>query len=748
MSSWSAPVGHEGEHVAVRKEDERLKRDGNGGKPPKDGNGGKPPGSYSAKDIQVLEGLEAVRRRPGMYIGTTDIRGLHHLVREVLDNSIDEAMNGTCDRIDVWIHKSNDITVADNGRGIPVDKQQQTGKSALEVVHTILHAGGKFGGAGYKVSGGLHGVGVSVVNALSTELVVEVHRDGKVYTQTYARGKPAGPVKTITKPQLPPPPAIEWKERARLTGTVTRFTPDPEVFPIIEWDVTVIEQWLRETAYLNKGLYLRLHDERSDAEANYYFDGGIMSFVRHLNRSHHVVHAKPVYVEKTYENDTVVEVALQYNDSFIEKVYTFANNINTIDGGAHLTGFRNALTRTLNAYARKNGQLKESDQNLTSEDVREGLTAVISVKIKEPQFEGQTKTRLGNAEVAGQVAAAVNDALGQHLEENPTDAKRIVEKCLTALHAREAARKARDVFRKGALDGFSLPGKLADCQERDPEKSELIIVEGVSAGGNAKSGRDRRFQAILPLKGKILNVEKARADKMLGNEEIRVLITALGTGVGDYFDAKKLRYGKTILLADADVDGAHIRTLLLTLLYRHFRPLVDEGRVYIGQPPLYRLQLGKEVRWAYSDNQRDKAIKELKALAKAKRDKRAEDKRAGKAEADEEKPTKGRRRAAHPATDATGATDGEEAPTSSDEGGVEDGSGGREPAISRYKGLAEMNAEQLWDTTLNPLTRTLKRVTLEDAEQADFAFDELMGTEVEGRKKWIMANAAKAELDI
>jgi DNA gyrase subunit B len=515
------------------------------------------------------------------------------------------------------------------------------------------------------------------------------------------------------------------------------------VFPIIEWDAAVIEQWLRETAYLNKGLFLTLRDERHDTEANYYFDGGIMSFVRHLNRSHEPLHAKPVYVEKTYENDTVVEVALQYNDSFVEKVYTFANNINTIDGGAHLTGFRTALTRTINAYARKNGQLKDADPNLTSDDVREGLTAVISVKIKEPQFEGQTKTRLGNAEVAGQVSAAVNDALGQYLEESPTDARRIVEKCLTAFRAREAARKARDlVLRKGALDGFSLPGKLADCQERDPEKSELIIVEGVSAGGNAKSGRDRRFQAILPLRGKILNVEKARADKMLANEEIKALIVALGTGIGDYFDAKKLRYGKTILLADADVDGAHIRTLLLTLLYRHFRPLVEEGRIYIGQPPLYRLQLGKEVRWAYSDNQRDKAIKELKTLAKAKRDKRAE-----KAEAEEEKPAKGRGRAAQPATDGQGAPDGDGASASSDEG-VDDGKGGREPAISRYKGLAEMNAEQLWDTTLNPLTRTLKRVTLEDAEQADFAFDELMGTEVEGRKKWIMANASKAELDI
>jgi DNA gyrase subunit B len=678
-----------------------------------------------------------------MYIGTTDIRGLHHLVREVLDNSIDEAMNGTCDRINVWIHKNNDITMADNGRGIPVDKQQQTGKSALEVVHTILHAGGKFGGAGYKVSGGLHGVGVSVVNALSTELVVEVHRDAKVYTQTYERGKPTGPVKTIAKPHLPEPPSIEWRERPRLTGTVTRFTADPQVFPIIEWDTVVIEQWLRETAYLNKGLYLTLLDERNETEANYYFDGGIMSFVRHLNRSHQVVHAKPVYVEKTYENDTVVEVALQYNDSFVEKVYTFANNINTIDGGAHLTGFRNALTRTLNAYARKNGQLKESDQNLTSEDVREGLTAVISVKIKEPQFEGQTKTRLGNAEVAGQVAAAVNDALGQYLEENPGDAKRMVEKCLTAFRAREAARKARDVFRKGALDGFSLPGKLADCSERDPEKCELFIVEGPSAGGSAKGGRDRRTQAILPLKGKILNVEKARADKMLGNEEIKTLITAFGTGIGDYFDMKKLRYGKTILLCDADVDGSHIRTLLLTLLYRHFRPLIEEGRIYIGQPPLYRLQLGREIRWAYSDNERDKAIKELKQQAKTKREDRR--KAAGEkadAEGGDKTTSRARRRAAEATVDAEA-----EAPVNSDEG-TDDGKGGREPAIARYKGLGEMNAEQLWDTTLNPATRTLKQVTLEDAESADLVFDELMGSEVEGRKKWIMANAKKAALDI
>ena len=725
------------------------------GKAPKDngkalkGNGKAPKDNgYSAKDIQVLEGLEAVRRRPGMYIGATDLRGLHHLVREVLDNSIDEAMNGTCDRIDVTIRKTNEITVADNGRGIPTDKQSQTGKSALEVVHTILHAGAKFGGAGYKVSGGLHGVGVSVVNALSTNLVVEVHRDGKVYTQTYERGKPLGAVKTITTPKLQPPPIVPWKARARLTGTVTRFAPDPRVFPVIEWDAQIVQQWLRETAYLNKSLWLLLRDERDGQESNYYFDGGVVSFVRHLNKQHQTLH-KPVHTEKTFEKDTVVEMALQYNDTFTERVYTFANNINTMDGGAHLTGFRTALTRTINFYARKIGALKESDPNLTSEDVREGLTAVVSVKIKEPQFEGQTKTRLGNAEVQGQVASAVNDALGQYLEENPQEARRVVEKCLTAFRAREAARKARDlVLRKGALDGFSLPGKLADCQERDPEKCELILVEGNSAGGTAKNGRDRKFQAILPLRGKILNVEKARADKMLGNEEIKSIIMALGTGIGDYFDLAKLRYGKTILLADADVDGSHIRTLLLTLLYRHFKPLIEDGRIYIGQPPLYRLQLGKEVRWTYTDAERDKAIKELKALAKSKKADRKARAQAKEAEAPEapEAPAKRGKGAKADAT-LTGSGAIEETSTSSDEGS-DDGKGGREPAISRYKGLGEMNAEQLWDTTMNPLTRTLKRVTLADAEQADLVFDELMGNEVEGRKKWIMANAQKAALDV
>ncbi|HAF08777.1 MAG TPA: DNA topoisomerase IV subunit B [Chloroflexi bacterium] len=689
--------------------------------------GGNGSGTYSAADIQVLEGLEAVRRRPGMYIGTTDLRGLHHLVREVLDNSIDEAMNGTCDRIDVTIHANNEITVADNGRGIPTDIQKQTGTSALEVVHTILHAGGKFGGAGYKVAGGLHGVGVSVVNALSTQLHVEVHRDGKVHEQDYARGKPVSTVKQITKARHQPP-QVEWRPHEKPTGTITTFAPDPEVFPVIQWDRSIVAQWLRETAYLNKGLFLYLKDERDDTDEAFYFDGGVVSFVRHLDKSHSALH-KPVYVERAFENDTVVEVAFEYNDTFAEKVYTFANNINTMDGGAHLTGFRTALTRTLNAYARKSGALKDADPNLTAEDVREGLTAVINVKIKEPQFEGQTKTRLGNAEVAGQVASAINDALGQYLEENPSEARKIVEKCLTAFRAREAARKARDlVLRKGALDGFSLPGKLADCQERDPEKSELILVEGNSAGGSAKGGRDRRFQAILPLRGKILNVEKARADKMLGNEEIKAIIIALGTGIGDYFDAAKLRYGKTILLADADVDGSHIRTLLLTLLYRHFKPLIEQGRIFIGQPPLYRLQLGKEIRWVYSDKERDASIKELKAEAKTKSAERKSKAAAKKAKGE--------------------AADAVEAESMSTDEGTDDGKGGREPAIARYKGLGEMNAEQLWDTTLNPATRTLRKVTLEDAEQADFVFDELMGNEVEGRKKWIMANAKFAELDL
>ena len=620
-------------------------------------------------------------------------------------------MAGVCDRIDVTIHADLSVTVADNGRGIPTDKQAQTGKSALEVVHTMLHAGAKFGGNGYKVSGGLHGVGVSVVNALSEELHVEVHRDGKVWEQTYRRGAPAAAVRQIAKGRHAPP-ALPWKDSpAKPHGTITTFRPDPQVFPVIDFDFDTVAQRLREAAYLNKGVWIAFRDERPDRDVSFYFDGGVVSFVRHLNRQHPVLHTRPIYVEREFENGTIIEVALQYNEGFAEHVYTFANNINTIDGGAHLTGFRTALTRTLNTYARKAALLKEADPNLSSEDVREGLTAVVSVKLREPQFEGQTKTRLGNAEVSNQVAAALSDALAVFLEETPGDARRIVEKCLTAFRAREAARKARDlVLRKGALDGFSLPGKLADCQERDPERAELFIVEGPSAGGTAKEGRDRRHQAILPLRGKILNVEKARADKMLGNEEIKALITALGTGIGDYFDLKKLRYGKTILLADADVDGSHIRTLLLTLLYRHFRPLIEGGRVYLGMPPLYRIQLGKEVRWAYSDREREQLVKDLKEAARKKKDGQKKDKEAEK-------------------------QDGED-------------KAGREPVIQRYKGLGEMNADQLWETTLNPATRTLVKVNLADAELADQTFDELMGTEVEGRKRWIAANARKAELDV
>lgn len=704
--------------------------------------------SYSAKDIQVLEGLEAVRRRPGMYIGTTDLRGLHHLVREVLDNSIDEAMNGTCDRIDLWIHRTNEITVADNGRGIPVGphptQKDPRGKpmDALQVVMTILHAGGKFGGAGYKVTGGLHGVGVSVVNALASEMVVEVHRDGKVFTQSYERGKPTSAVRAITKPQLPTPESLPWHQPARVTGTVTRFAPDKEMFPVIEWDPAIITQWLRETAYLNKSLWLGLHDERTGAEESYYFDGGVISFVRHLNRTHENLHPKPIYVERTFENNTIAEVALQYNDTFAEKVYTFANNINTIDGGAHLTGFRTALTRTINAYARKSGALKDSDPNLTSDDVREGLTAVISVKIREPQFEGKPKRGSVMPRSLARSRPRLTTLWASISRRTPRT---------RGASSRSASRRSGHARRR-AKHAISCSARAPSTDSPARQTRRLLGArpreERVDHRGGhlrrrqRKGGRDRRFQAILPLRGKILNVEKARADKMLGNEEIKALITALGTGIGDYFDIKKLRYGRTILLADADVDGSHIRTLLLTLLYRHFRPLVEDGRIYIGQPPLYRLQLGKDVRWAYSDNERDKAIKELKTNARAKRDDRK--KAAGeKAAADGDKATaRTRRRAAEEAEEQSDV-----ASTNTDEG-TDDGKGGREPAIARYKGLGEMNADQLWDTTLNPATRTLRRVTLEDAERADLVFDELMGNEVEGRKKWIMANANKAALDI
>jgi len=630
---------------------------------------------YTAASIQVLEGLEAVRRRPGMYIGSTDVRGLHHLVWEVVDNSIDEAMAGHATTIRVTIGSDGMVEVIDDGRGVPVGKHS-TGKDALEVVHTVLHAGGKFGGGGYKVSGGLHGVGVSVVNALSDHLRVESARDGSIWAQEYARGKPTGPVKKIG-PQ------------GSRRGTRTVFHADPEMFETIEYSFDTVSQRLRESAYLTKGVWITLIDERIDRERSFYFEGGLQSFVRHLNRNKEALHARPIYVERR-EGSTAVEVALQYNDTYTENVLAFANNINTVDGGTHITGFRAALTSSLNDWARKAGILKDADSNLSGDDVREGLTAVISVKLTDPQFEGQTKAKLGNAEVKGQVQTAVTDSLIQHLEENPGDGRRIIEKCLTSARAREAARKARDlVIRKGVLDGLSLPGKLADCQERDPSKSELFIVEGDSAGGSAKQGRDRRFQAILPLRGKVLNVEKARLDKIVASENVRPLIIALGAGIegiGDSFDLTKLRYHRVIIMTDADVDGAHIRTLLLTLFFRHMPQIIEAGYLYIAQPPLYRVSTGKVTKYAQSERDRDRIIKEFNV---------------------------------------------------------------KNLSVQRFKGLGEMNADQLWDTTMNPETRVLLRAEVEDAAEADGIFTMLMGEKVGPRKDFIKSEARKVRnLDI
>ncbi|HLY67652.1 MAG TPA: DNA gyrase subunit B, partial [Chloroflexota bacterium] len=539
----------------------------------------RPAGSYSGQDIQVLEGLEAVRRRPGMYIGSTDARGLHHLVREIVDNSVDEAMAGYCDAIDITIHADNRVTVIDNGRGIPVDEQPKLKKSALEVVLTVLHAGGKFGSGGYKVSGGLHGVGVSVVNALSSWLRAEVRREGKMWVQEYQRGAPVEPVKPISEKEVQlykPIGSAVGKPPREQTGTAISFIADSTVFTELDYNSDNLSQWFREMAYLNRGLTLHFVDERNDREETFYFEGGIVSFVRHLNKNKGLIQQRPFYVEKTVDG-TQVEVALQYNDTYIESAYSFANDINTADGGTHLTGFRMALSRTMNTYARKAALIKENEQNLTGEDMREGLTAIISVKLQEPQFEGQTKGKLGNAEVVNQVASVVSDGLMAFLEENPAEGRRIVEKLINAARAREAARKARElVQRKGALDASTLPGKLADCSERNPDLCEIYIVEGDSAGGSAKQGRDRRFQAILPLRGKILNVEKARLDKMLDSDQIKYLITAIGTNFGENFDIEKLRYGKVIIMTDADVDGSHIRTLLLTFFFRHMPRLIDD----------------------------------------------------------------------------------------------------------------------------------------------------------------------------
>ncbi len=621
---------------------------------------------YRAKDIEVLEGLEAVRRRPGMYIGSTGSRGLHHLVYEVVDNSIDEAIAGYCNKIEVTLHKDGSVSVLDNGRGIPTDIHPVYKKPGVEIALTMLHAGGKFSKKAYRISGGLHGVGVSVVNALSEWLEVEVYRDGKIYYQRYERGKPVTELKV--------------KGKTRKRGTYIRFKPDPLIFKNTEFSFEVLENRLRELAFLNKGLQITLKDERTGEERKFKYSGGVVSFVKWLNSDKNPLH-RVIYIEK--EKDGVfVEIALQYTDSITEHVFAFANNIHTTEGGTHLSGFRSALTRTINEYGKKNNLLK--DVTLTGEDVREGLTAVISVKLPEPQFEGQTKTKLGNTEIKGLVESIVNEELSRYFEEHPTAARKIVTRAVEAARARLAAKKARELARrKSALDGASLPGKLADCQERDPAKSELFIVEGDSAGGSAKQGRDRRFQAILPLRGKIINVEKARLDKMLKNEEIRTIITAIGAGIGDEFNIEKARYHRIIIMTDADVDGAHIRTLLLTFFYRYMLPLIEAGYVYIAQPPLYRVKKGKKEIYVYSDEELEKVLNKL---------------------------------------------------------------GRNSVTVQRYKGLGEMNPEQLWETTMNPEKRTLMKVTLEDAVEADRIFSILMGEKVEPRREFIQKHAKEVRV--
>ncbi len=628
--------------------------------------------SYTAADIQVLGGIEAVRMMPSMYIGSTDRRGLHHLVNEIVDNSIDEAMAGYCDKIEVIIHEDCVVSVADNGRGIPVGIHPTTNVSALETVMTTLHAGGKFGSGSYRVSGGLHGVGGSVVNALSSWARVDVRRDGKLYRQEYERGVPKEPVKKIGA--------------AEGNGTLISFLADEEIFAEIDYSFDVLAQSFREMAYLNKGVEIWFRDERTGEEKTLYFEGGIVSFVRHLNRKRAVLQQMPVYISKMV-NSTSVEVALQYNDGFTESTLSFANCINTLDGGTHLTGFRSALTRVLNDYARKYKLLKESEANLTGDDVREGLTAIISVKLTDPQFEGQTKSRLGNLEVKSQVESAFAEGLAYYLEEHPGDGKRLIEKCLIAARAREAARKARDlVTRKGLYDTSTLPGKLADCSEKDPAECELYIVEGDSAGGSAKQGRDRRFQAILPLKGKILNVEKARPEKILSHDEIRALITAVGAGNGAEFDVSKLRYHRVIIMTDADVDGSHIRTLLLTFFYRYMVELIDNGHLFIAQPPLYRIKKGKEQRWVYTDKEKDALLTKM---------------------------------------------------------------GGKGVDVQRYKGLGEMTPQQLWDTTMDPQKRVMMQVEIEDAVRAHEIVQTLMGEEVPPRKAFIQAHALQVRnLDV
>ncbi|MFH1444390.1 MAG: DNA topoisomerase (ATP-hydrolyzing) subunit B [Candidatus Peregrinibacteria bacterium] len=673
---------------------------------------------YTAENIQVLEGLEPVRKRPGMYIGSTDQRGLHHLVYEIVDNAIDEAMGGHATLITVIMHEDGSVSVEDNGRGIPVDIHPKLKKSALEIVLTTLHAGGKFGGddSGYKVSGGLHGVGSSVVNALSSKMHAEVYRNGKTWVQDYERGKPLADVKP--------------KGEAKKSGTLIRFWPDKQIFDTLEFSLVTIMNRLRQQAYLTRGITIALLDEREQRSEEdqkqarlyrFHFEGGIAAYVSHLNESRDVI-GKPIWFEKE-TSDGFVEVALQYTQSFQEMVATFANNIHTMEGGHHLTGFKAAITRTINAYARSQSLLKEKDENLSAEDVREGLTAIVSVRLKDPQFEGQTKSKLGNAEMKTAVETVVNEKLAEYFEEHPGEAKNIVAKCLLAARARLAARAARDsVIRKGALEGMTLPGKLADCSSRDPSECEIFIVEGDSAGGSAKQGRNRHYQAILPLRGKILNVEQARLDRMLSNNEIKALIIALGVGIGEVKDLSKLRYHRVVIMTDADVDGAHIRTLLLTLFFRYFPELVEGGFIYIAQPPLYKIQRGKEMEYAYSDDEKEKT---LKRWGVAEKDMQGEEETEETEETEEMKAlTKGAKKKEEPKRTSR-------------------------VNIQRYKGLGEMNPDQLWDTTMNPESRSMMRVTMEDVELADATFSTLMGPEVAPRRKFIQSRAKTVKnLDI
>lgn len=667
---------------------------------------------YDASAIQVLEGLEAVRKRPGMYIGGTGIEGLHHLIWEVVDNSIDEAMAGFCSEIVVTINEDNSVSVADNGRGIPVERHKQTGKSSLETVLTVLHAGGKFGGEGYKISGGLHGVGVSVVNALSSRVKAEVFKDGYEYVQEYKNGgKPVGGVKKIGKTSK--------------TGTTITFTPDPEIFETIDFNYNTVLDRLRQQAYLTKGVHIKLLDRRTGSHYGYYFEGGIKSYVEHVNHNKEVINRPPFYVEKQVDK-TSVEISIQYTNSYTENVQGFANNILTPEGGTHITGFRTALTRCINDYARKYGLLKDADGSLTGDDVREGLSAIVSVKLPNPQFEGQTKAKLGSPEVQNQVAQVISEYFSYYLEENPNDAKNIIGKCSLSARARMAARAARDtVIRKGALEGMTLPGKLADCSSKDPSKSEVYIVEGDSAGGSAKQGRDRTFQAILPLKGKILNVEKARIDKMLSSDEIKVLIIAMGTGIGEQYDIEKLRYHRIVIMTDADVDGAHIRTLLLTFFYRNFPEVIERGYLYIAQPPLYAISKGKTKEYAYNEGQKEAIIERLSKLKVEK-----------------------------PAAEEKTEVEAGEAILEETEEVVEDAvsvadTKAKGISIQRYKGLGEMNPEQLWETTMNPEHRVLLQVNSNDAEKADEVFSMLMGDAVEPRKRFIQTHAANVKnLDI